>query len=403
MGKEKFADFARLHASPCKGLIAGRIEASIREMNLTTSCYGTWSGGRFMHYGEMVSEERWVDLVKLAFESGVRTFVTADAYGAGKADEMLGKALEGIPREDYCLVGMVGHDFYKGKRQGSSGYPRFTNPDLHQEKEYAAYLRMACEKSLERCQTNHFDLLMLHNPDEAGYTKDSVWEGMRRLKDEGLTERLGIAPGPANGFTLDLLHCFEHYEEVMDWAMIILNPLEPWPGQHVLGGAEKHGVDLLTRVVDYGGLFWGDMLPGHEFKPGDHRAYRPDGWVDHGWEKWEKMRPLAEKHGLSPIQFAAIWNLSHGPVKSVVPTIIQEAHGEAKAAEEKIKELGALPELRFTAKELEEVRAIGDNTGCMKLKGASQRHDGPCERPDEWPMRPELLEVADAFGVGREW
>ncbi|WP_411844812.1 aldo/keto reductase [Roseibacillus persicicus] len=373
-------------------------------MDLTKTCYGNWSGGRFMHFGEMVSEERYLNMIRHAYEKGMRTFITADVYGGGKADEMLGQALADYPRDSYCLVGTIGHDFYKGERQGSSGYPRFTHPDLHSEREYTSYLRMACEKSLERCGTNHFDLVMLHNPDETGYTNDTVWEGMRRLKEEGLAERLGVAPGPANGFTLDLLHCFERFGEVLDWAMIILNPLEPWPGQQVLGGAEKNDIKILTRVIDYGGVFHDDMKPGHEFRPGDHRAYRPAGWVENGCEKMEKMRPLAEKYGLSMLQFAAIWNLSQKPVASVVPTFIQEAGDNARPVEDKIDDLAALPEdVVFTPEEVEAIRKIGDNTGCMALKGASQRHEGPCERPDEWPMRDELLELADAHGVGRDW
>ncbi|MDP0489852.1 MAG: aldo/keto reductase [Verrucomicrobiota bacterium JB023] len=372
-------------------------------MDLTKTCYGTWSGGRFMHFGEMVSEERYLNLIRHAFEKGIRTFITADVYGLGRADEMLGQALEGIPREDYSLVGIIGHDFYKGERQGSAGYPRFTHPDRYVEKEYASYLRMACERSLERCQTNHFDLLMLHNPDEIGYTSEAVWEGMRRLKDEGLAERLGVAPGPANGFTLDLLKCFNSYAELIDWAMIILNPLEPWPGQHVLAGAKENQVKILTRVIDYGGVFHDDMQPGHQFRPGDHRAYRPEGWVERGCEKRELMRPIAEKHGLSMLQFAAAWCLSQDPVASVVPTFIQEAGENAISVEDQIANLANLPDVKLSAEEVEAVRAIGDNTGCMALKGASQRHDGPCERPDEWPMREDLLAVADQYGVGRSW
>ena len=373
-------------------------------MDLTKTCYGNWSGGRFMHFGEMVSEERYLSMIRHAYEKGIRTFISADVYGTGKADQLLGQALADYPRDSYCLVGTIGHDFYNGERQGSSGYPRFTHPDMRSEKEYISYLRMACEKSLERCGTNHFDLVMLHNPDEVGYTNETVWEGMRRLKEEGLATRLGLAPGPANGFTLDMLHSFERFGEVLDWTMIILNPLEPWPGQHVLGAAEKNDIKLLTRVIDYGGVFHDDMKPGHVFRPGDHRAYRPDGWVERGCERIEKMRPIAEKYGLSMLQFAAIWNLSQKPVASVVPTFIQEAGEDARPVEDKIDDMAAMPEdVVLTAEEVETIRAIGDNTGCMSLKGASQRHDGPCERPDEWPMREELLELADSLGVGRDW
>jgi aryl-alcohol dehydrogenase-like predicted oxidoreductase len=372
-------------------------------MNLTRTAYGTWSGGRFMHYGEQLSEEHYMQMMRLSFEKGVRTFVTADVYGAGRADALLGEALKGIPREEYCLVGIVGHDFYEGLRAGSRGYPRFTDPALRGPEGYQSYLEMATEKSLERCQTSKFDLLMLHNPDSIAYTQDSVWNAFTSLKDKGLTDRLGIAPGPANGFTLDMIECFERFGDRMDWAMIILNPFEPWPGQHVLGAAAKNNVDILARVVDYGGLFHDDVRPGHIFRDGDHRTHRPAGWIEHGYEKIEKVRPIAEKHGLTMLQLACQWTLANTAVKSVVPTLIQEAGEGARTIESKLEELAALPEQCLTAEEVETIRTIGDNTGCMMLKGASHRHEGQEPRPDEWPMRDDLLTLATRWGLGTSW
>ena len=372
-------------------------------MELTQEAYGTWSGGRFMHYGEMLTEERFIDSLRLAYDSGFRTFVTADVYGNGRADDLLGKALEGVDRSTYCLVGMIGHDFYEGQRKGNTGYPRFTDPELRKADGYASYLKMACEKSLERCKSSYFDLVMLHNPDELGYTSEAVWNALKGAKDEGLTKQLGIAPGPANGFSLDLVGSFERFGELIDWAMLILNPLEPWPVGLTLPVCEKHGVKVMTRVVDYGGVFHDDIGgPGHGFKPGDHRTYRPEGWVQHGMEKANRMRPLAEKYNLTLLQFACIWNLSHPAVKSVVPTFIQEAGEGARLIEDKIREFAKLPDVRFTAEEVDSIRQIGDNTGCMTLKGASKRH-ATSERPDEWPMREDLLELAGRNGLGTEW
>ncbi len=373
-------------------------------MNLTRTAYGTWSGGRYMHFGETMSEERYRDSIKLAYEEGIRTFVTADVYGQGRADTALGEALADYDRDTYCLVGMLGHDFYEGERQGSAGYPRFTNPEMRDASEYESFLKSACEKSLQRCRTDHFDLLMLHNPDEFGYTSEAVWKAMEGLRSAGLTEQLGIAPGPANGFTLDLVQTFEKFGSSIDWAMIILNPLEPWPGQHVLEAAKKNGVDILTRVLDYGGLFHDDLTGAADLKPGDHRAYRPEGWIERGRESMEKMRTTAEKHELTMLQFAATWNLSQEPVKCTVPTFIQEA-GEGKMTiEEQIKSFAALPEeAKLSAEEVEAIREIGDNTGCMQLKGASERHDGGSERPDEWAMRDDLLQVAAQFGLPQNW
>jgi len=373
-------------------------------MNLTRTAYGTWSGGRYMHFGEVLEEARYQECLRVAYESGIRTFVTADVYGTGRADAALGEALSAYPRDSYCLVGMIGHDFIDGERDGSKGYPRFTSPALRQSSGYLDFLRRASESSLKDCRVDKFDLVMLHNPDELGYTSEDVWNAMSKLKEEGLTDRLGLAPGPANGFTLDILHAFENFGEVIDWAMIILNPLEPWPGQHVLASAKKNKVDLLTRVVDYGGLFHGDMKPGHVFRPGDHRSYRPDGWIERGSENMAPMRDIAAKHGLSMIQFASAWNLSQEPVKCVVPTVIQEAGENAVPIEDKIRDYASLPEdFTFSAEEVEAIRKMGDNTGCMMLKGASQRHESPCDRPDEWPMRDDLLELAGKYGLTKEW
>ena len=312
-------------------------------MEITRTAYGMWNGGRYMHYGEALDDERLISSIRHAHRAGVRTFLTADVYGNGAADEMLGRALEGLPRESYALVGAIGHDFYTGQRQGSKGYPRFTDSALRQPRDFASYIRMATEKSLERCRTDHFDCLLLHNPDATGYGSDAVWNAMQRMREEKLTDRLGIAPGPANGFTLDIILNFERFGPLIDWAMIILNPLEPWPGSLCLPAAEKHDVKIITRVVDYGGLFHDDVKPGHQFGKQDHRAFRPAGWVEAGNAKLDKMRPIAERHDLTLLQLACIWNLSHAPVKTVVPTLIQEAGADAKPIEEKISELGSLP------------------------------------------------------------
>ena len=335
----------------------------------------------------------------------MRTFLTSDVYGVGRADEMLGRALQGIERDSYCLAVMVGHDIYDGVRQGSKGYPRFTDPDLRAEDGYEAYLKKATEKSLERCRTDRFDLVMLHNPDSIGYTSPAVWEAMEALKTANLTEMIGIAPGPANGFVMDLIHCFENFGQRMDWAMVILNPLEPWPMGHVLPVCEQQNIDVLTRVVDYGGMFHDVMRPGHEFREGDHRAFRPEGWVDLASEKIEQFRAIADRHGLTLLQLACQWNLAQPSVKSVVPTLIQETAPDAKPIEQELEELAKVTgEVVLSAEEVAEIAKIGDNTGCMPLKGASERYaDLEAPLPDQWPVRPELLEIATRFGLNPAW
>jgi aryl-alcohol dehydrogenase-like predicted oxidoreductase len=358
---------------------------------------GTWSGGRFMHFGEPLAEECLAALLRPG--EGIHTVITADAYGAGEADALLGRALAGVPREDYCLIGAIGHDFYTGEREGAKGFPRFTDPRLRGEEEYAGYIRMATERSLQRCGVERFDLLLLHNPDRTGYSSPAVWEGMEAVREAGLTRLLGVAPGPANGFTLDLIDCLERFGAQIDWAMIILNPLEPWPGELALDAAAANDVSLITRVVDYGGLFHGDVLPGHEFPPYDHRRFRPGEWVAEGARKLERMRPCAERHGLTLLQLACAWNLAHPAVRCVAPTLIQETGPHARPIEDKRAELAALPaDVRLSAEEVAEIRAIGDNSGCMALKGASVEHDGP-PLPDRWALDRELAATAGRWGI----
>jgi aryl-alcohol dehydrogenase-like predicted oxidoreductase len=349
-----------------------------------------------MHFGEPVPDERLMDLLRPG--GGIDTVITADVYGAGDADALLGRALEGVARDTYSLVGALGHDFIDGERDGPRGFPRFTDPRLRGADEYGPYLRRAAEASLQRMGAESFDLLLLHNPDRIGFTSDAVWNGMTALRDAGLTRMIGVAPGPANGFTLDLLDCFERFGDRLDWAMVILNPLEPWPGELVLDAAAEHGVRVITRVVDYGGLFWDDVLPGHEFAEFDHRRFRPEGWVEAGRERLELMRPLAEAAGLTPIGLACQWNLAHDSVECVAPTLIQEAGASARPIEDKRAELAALPAQRLGSLEVEQVRAIGDNTGCMTLKGASPEHEGD-ERADRWALSDGLVDTGKRWGV----
>lgn len=364
---------------------------------LTHTAVGTWSGGRFMHFGVPVEDERLLPILRPG--DGIGTVITADVYGQGGADELLGRALEGVPRDGYALVGAVGHDFYEGERDGAKGFPRFTDPRLRGPGEYLGYLRMAAERSLERCGADRFDVLLLHNPDRIGYTSEAVWDAMATLRDEGLASQVGVAPGPANGFTLDVIQCFERFGDVIDWAMLILNPFEPWPGELALGAAAANGVQVIARVVDYGGLFHDDVLPGHEFPPRDHRTFRPGAWIEEGRAKLERIRPIAERHGLTPLQLACAWDLAHEAVSCVVPTLIQEPHPGAKPIEAKRAELAAVPERSpLSPEEVAEIRAIGDNKGCMQLKGATPEHEGE-ERADSWPVFPELAEVGRRWGI----
>ena len=82
-----------------------------------------------MHFGEPLDDERLAALLRPG--GGIGTVITADTYGAGEADALLGRALAGVPRESSTRwSGAIGHDFYEGEREGAKGFPRFTDPRL---------------------------------------------------------------------------------------------------------------------------------------------------------------------------------------------------------------------------------------------------------------------------------
>ena len=80
------------------------------------------------------------------------------------------------------------------------------------------------------------------------------------------------------------------------------------------------------------------------------------------------------------------------------PTLIQEVGPEARPIEDKRAELAALPaDQRLGAADVAAIRAIGDNTGCMALKGANPGHEGD-EQPDRWGLTDDLVDVGRPLG-----
>ena len=94
------------------------------------------------------------------------------------------------------------------------------------------------------------------------------------------------------------------------------------------------------------------------------------------------------------LEYAAAWNFSHPAVECVIPTFIQEPGEAATAISEKIANVANLTKQKLPEEEVNLVREMGDNTGCMPLKGASSRYSDST-RCDEWAMRPELVKIAE--------
>ena len=370
---------------------------NVSVVDLGRTAIGTWSGGRFMHFGEQVDDARLEALFRPG--DGIDTVLTADVYGEGEADRVLGRALAGVERSSFCLVGAVGHDFYEGERDGPRGFPRFTHPGLRGAGDYAAYLRRATERSLARIGADAFDLLLLHNPDRTGYESEAVWNAMGTLREAELTREIGVAPGPANGFTLDLIACLERYGEAIDWAMIILNPTRAVAGRARAGrsGASRCPRDHPSRRLRRPVL-------GRPSARNTARPARPPPVSSRGLGRSrprEGRCDVADRGQSRPHPASACLCLEPQPPRGRMCRADPHSGGRPGVASRRGKALGARRFAReppSSLDDLERIRAIGDNTGCMALKGASPEHEGE-ERPDRWGLSSELAELATRWGI----
>ncbi|MFM8884691.1 MAG: aldo/keto reductase, partial [Solirubrobacterales bacterium] len=125
-------------------------------------------------------------------------------------------------------------------------------------------------------------------------------------------------------------------------------------------------------------------------------------WVEAGRARLEELMPIADRHGLTALQLACEWTLAQEAVTCVAPTLIQEIGESAKAVEEKRAELAALPaENLLTPEEVDEIGRIGDNTGCMALKGGVPDYEGD-PVADRWPLDAELAALAERWEIDPE-
>jgi diketogulonate reductase-like aldo/keto reductase len=115
--------------------------------------------------------------------------------------------------------------------------------------------------------------------------------------------------------------------------------------------------------------------------------------------KLDLLRPIADRHGLTPLQLACQWTLAQPAVACVVPTLIQEPGADAKPVERKRAELAAVPDrVVLSQADLDEIDRVGDNTGCMRLKGGSPAHEG-AEAADAWALDERLLDTAERWQI----
>jgi aryl-alcohol dehydrogenase-like predicted oxidoreductase len=327
--------------------------------------FGTWTLSTGW-WGEKTDAEAVVMLRRALDEHGVTFFDAADAYGNGRAERQLAEAFRGR-RNEVVLATKVGYDIYdevaRAARRGQQELPMRTDP---------AFLRYAVDKCLERLETDHIDVLQIHNAKMEHVRDAELWGTLRDLKREGKIRAWGAAFGPAIGWLYETVELLEREPDI-NTIQMIWNVLEQHPGSAMIEAARRHAPNCCfnIRVTHASGMLEGKYTADTVFPENDHRRHRPRSWLVNGVEKVKTLDFLAREMTLG--QAAIKWLLAEPRIVTTLPNIYDDVQLAEFAAASDKPDLTAGQLARVA--ELDETN-FGVEEGPMSYKGAMTRDRG---------------------------
>jgi len=275
--------------------------------------FGTWTLSTGW-WGEKTDDEA-VELLRTAHDQfGVNFFDTADTYGNGRGERQLVQAFRG-KRKQVVYATKIGYDIYdeaaQSARRGQSELPQKFDRD---------YMRFAVDKCLERLETDHIDVLQLHNIKMDHVRDAAIWQALREMQEEGLIRAWGAAFGPAIGWLYEAVELCERESDIGTIQMI-WNILEQEPGTSMIEAARAHAPDCVfnIRVTHASGMLEGRYTEDTVFADNDHRRHRPRSWLVNGLKKIRTLDFLTKEMSLG--QAALKWLLAEPRVISALPNI----------------------------------------------------------------------------------
>lgn len=265
--------------------------------------FGAWAIGG--EWGETDEEESMAAL-HAAVDAGVTFFDTADVYGDGRSERLLGRLLR--ERDERLVVAT------KFGRRVEQDPALFTYENL----------RGWLERSREYLGVEAVDLVQLHSPPWETYYLPEVHEACSRLVQEGLVRAYGVSVEKVE----EGLKAIE-YDGVAT-IQLIFNLLRQRPAELFFEQARRRDVGVIVRVPLASGLLTGKFDRNSTFAAEDHRAYNRQGeqfdrgetfsGVDYevGLEVVEELRPLVPP-GATLAQLALRWILTFDAVSTVIP------------------------------------------------------------------------------------
>jgi aryl-alcohol dehydrogenase-like predicted oxidoreductase len=275
--------------------------------------FGTWTLSTGW-WGEKTDEEAVAMLRDSHSRYGINFFDTADTYGNGRGERQLAEAFRGR-RDEVVYSTKIGYDIYdpaaQSARRGQSELPQKFDRD---------YMRFALDKCLERLETDHIDVLQLHNIKMEHVRDAAIWSALREMRDEGLIRVWGAAFGPAIGWLYEAVELCEREPDVGTIQMI-WNILEQHPGTPMIEAARESAPDCTfnIRVTHASGMLEGKYSEETVFPPNDHRRHRPRSWLTNGLKKIRTLDFLTTRMTLG--QAALKWLLQEERVVTTLPNI----------------------------------------------------------------------------------
>jgi aryl-alcohol dehydrogenase-like predicted oxidoreductase len=278
-------------------------------MHLTRTGFGAWAigGGDWAFAWGNQDDSASVAAIRHAVESGINWIDTAAVYGLGHSEEVVAAALADLPEVDRPYVFTKGGLVWDPANRSAA--PRRTGAP--------ASLRAEVEASLRRLRVERIDLYQMHWPAEDGTPLEEYWQVFTDLKREGKIRAAGLS----NHSIFQL----EAAGEIgaVDAIQPPFNLIHRDAADDVLLWAREHEAGAIVYSPMASGLLTGSFTAERaaRLQPGDWRAGHPDFTapaVSANLALADALRPVAERHGVTPAAVAVAWTLAFPGVTGAI-------------------------------------------------------------------------------------
>jgi aryl-alcohol dehydrogenase-like predicted oxidoreductase len=274
-------------------------------MRVSAVSLGTWAFGS--EWGTVSDEDSYAALNR-AVDLGVNFLDTADVYGDGRSERLIGRLLKERPEDEIFVATKAG---------------RRLDPHTAEGYSYDSLSRFV-ERSFENLRLEALDLLQLHCPPTEVYRQDETFEALDRLQEAGKIKNYGVSVEKVKEARMALGYLG------VKTVQIIFNIFRQKPAEEFFPLAEERNIGVIARVPLASGLLSGKMTADREFSVDDHRTFNREGQAfdrgetfsgvgfETGLRAAEELKELVPE-GYTLAQLALRWILMHPAVSCAIP------------------------------------------------------------------------------------